>query len=66
VFGRREKKAPNSGVQVAGLFLETVTRPFPLASSASLLALREKEEHREQLEAQTIKKHQSQEAAGRF
>lgn len=66
VFCGQEKKAPDSGVQVAGLFLETAARPFPLASSASLLALREKNEHMGQLEAQTIKKtHQSQEAAGK-
>lgn len=46
VFCGREKKAPDSEVQGAGLFLGTVTRPFPLASSASLLALREKDERR--------------------
>lgn len=33
--------APGLGAQAAGLFLETTTKLFPLASSASLLALRE-------------------------
>lgn len=61
VFCRQEKRAPDLGVQVAGLFLETVTRPFPLASSAFLLALRE-DGHRGQLEVQTIKRTPSQEA----
>lgn len=59
VFCEQEKKAPDSGVQVAGLSLETATRPFPLASSASWLALREKDKHREQLEAQTITKNKT-------
>lgn len=59
VFCEQEKKAPDSGVQVAGLSLETATRPFPLASSASWLALREKDKHRGQLEAQTITKNKT-------
>lgn len=48
-----------------GLFLETATRLFPHASSASLLVLGGKDEHREKSEAQTIKTHRSLKASGK-
>lgn len=49
--------APDSGVQVAGLFLETATRPFPLASFVSWPALKDKDKQRGLLEAQIITKY---------
>lgn len=56
-FFWREKMAPGSGVQAEGLSLETGARPFPRASSASLLALRETKQHK-QLGPPTAKRHQ--------
>lgn len=47
--------APDSGVQVVDLFLETAARPFLLASSAFLHALTENREHRGQLKSQIMK-----------
>lgn len=46
--------APDSGVQVAGLFLETATRPFPLASFVSWPALKDKDKQQGLLKAQII------------
>lgn len=46
MFFGQEKAAPDSEVQVVSLSLEIATRPFPLASSVSLLALRQKDEYR--------------------
>lgn len=47
VFYEQEKTALGSGVQVAGPSLQTTTRPFPPASSASWLVLRGKDKSRE-------------------
>lgn len=47
--------APDSGVQVVDLFLETAARPFLLASYAFLHALMENREHRGQLKSQIMK-----------
>lgn len=55
MFSGRERMAPDSGVQVVDLFLETAARPFLLASYAFLHALMENREHRGQLKSQIMK-----------
>lgn len=54
--------APDSGVQVVDLFLETAARPFLLASYAFLHALMENREHRGAIKITNNEKRRSQSA----